>query len=421
MRPRKLILSRKGFDSGSGGCPSPIFPDGTMFSLPIPSYDEEAFEDLQHGDIDIVSVVTGVTNGRMSGRNLIHLDPDLNFDAHRHRKDRADWQEWRGMLGQAGIAQSHLNNQGVASGDLFLFFGLYRRVEETAQGWRFVSGSPELHILWGWLQIYEKYPVADIGPNELAWARHHPHIARDYRGDKNTVYAAFMKLDLDGKDHQCAIAGWGVFPQTRPTTGSDRPQWCGRFELAAPAVVLSRRQQAAVDLPSRPLNAGGETLTTPTCRASAEGRSSCWTSLITPKPSSGFPTSWATSESTRGADDDERRLISTLLLGRKLGPWCGTKRCQRRSGRPFYLNASSGNSSACSITVLIASSCLSGGYPYRLRLRLTIRRRWDRALSRMVQSMLTLSRTVSTNSRAITRNCSSPRTRTALSLVAKAS
>ena len=55
--PRKLILSRKGFDSGSGGCPSPIFPDGTMFSLPIPSYDDEAFEDLQHGDIDIASVV----------------------------------------------------------------------------------------------------------------------------------------------------------------------------------------------------------------------------------------------------------------------------------------------------------------------------------------------------------------------------
>ncbi len=37
MKPKKLILSRKGFDSASGGCPSPIFPDGTMFSLPIPS------------------------------------------------------------------------------------------------------------------------------------------------------------------------------------------------------------------------------------------------------------------------------------------------------------------------------------------------------------------------------------------------
>ena len=93
MKPKKLILSRKGFDSGSGGCPSPIFPDGTMFSLPIPSGDGEAFEDLQHGDIDIGSVVNGITGGHMGGKNLIHLDPDLNFDAYRYRKERAEWQQ----------------------------------------------------------------------------------------------------------------------------------------------------------------------------------------------------------------------------------------------------------------------------------------------------------------------------------------
>ena len=213
MKPRKLIISRKGFDSGSGGCPSPIFPDGTMFSLPIPSGDEESFENLRHGDVDIGSVVKGITGDRMNGRHPIHLDPDLNFDAHRHRKERAGWQEWRGMLGQAGIAQSHLNNQGVASGDVFLFFGLYRRVEETAQGWHFVRGSPEQHVLWGWLQIDQKYLVANIGPNDLAWARHHPHISRDYRDGKNSVYAASMKLDLGGEDDRCEIAGWGVFPK----------------------------------------------------------------------------------------------------------------------------------------------------------------------------------------------------------------
>ena len=179
----------------------------------VPRVSEEAFEDLQHGDVDIASVVRGITDGRMSGLSLIHLDPDLNFDAYRHRKDRADWQQWRGMLGQAGIAQSHLNKQGVGSGDVFLFFGLYRRVEETAQGWRFVRGAPDLHVLWGWLQVDKKHLVADIGPNELAWARHHPHISRDYRDGKNTVYAASKKLDLGGDDDRCEIAGWGAFPK----------------------------------------------------------------------------------------------------------------------------------------------------------------------------------------------------------------
>ena len=37
QRRMRLILSRKGFDSANGGCPSPIFPDGSMLSLPIPS------------------------------------------------------------------------------------------------------------------------------------------------------------------------------------------------------------------------------------------------------------------------------------------------------------------------------------------------------------------------------------------------
>ena len=36
----KVILSRKGFDSQYGGMPSPILPDGTMLSLPIPSKDD---------------------------------------------------------------------------------------------------------------------------------------------------------------------------------------------------------------------------------------------------------------------------------------------------------------------------------------------------------------------------------------------
>src|SRR5260370_1124538 len=34
--PTKLILSRKGFDSAHGGCPSPILDDNLLCSLPIP-------------------------------------------------------------------------------------------------------------------------------------------------------------------------------------------------------------------------------------------------------------------------------------------------------------------------------------------------------------------------------------------------
>ena len=103
-----------------------------MFSLTIPSGDEEAFEDLQLGDIDIASVVAGITNGRMNGLNLVHLEPDLNFDVYRYRKGRPAWRQWRGMLGQAGIAQRHLNKQGVSNGDVFLQFDDRRIGEQVA-------------------------------------------------------------------------------------------------------------------------------------------------------------------------------------------------------------------------------------------------------------------------------------------------
>ena len=33
---KNLVISRKGFDSTAGGCASPIFANGDIFSVPIP-------------------------------------------------------------------------------------------------------------------------------------------------------------------------------------------------------------------------------------------------------------------------------------------------------------------------------------------------------------------------------------------------
>jgi hypothetical protein len=45
----KVILSRKGFDSGYGGYPSPILPDGWMISLKKNSLNKQI---AQHGRMD---------------------------------------------------------------------------------------------------------------------------------------------------------------------------------------------------------------------------------------------------------------------------------------------------------------------------------------------------------------------------------
>ena len=249
LKPKKLILSRKGFDSGSGGCPNPIFPDGTMFSLPIPSGDREQFNDLQRGDVDIPSVVAGITNGRVNRRNRVHLDPDLNFDTYRHRKNCAAWQRWRGMLGQIGIAQGHLDKQGVGTGDVFLFFSIYRRVAETAQGWRFVRGAPELHLLWGWLQVDQKYEVADIRPNQLAWARHYPHLFSGYRGDQNTVYTDPNAAGVS----QWWLPRWFLPDGRKPplTYHADRKRWRHDANYAYLKSV-GRGQEVVLDLAHYP-------------------------------------------------------------------------------------------------------------------------------------------------------------------------
>jgi hypothetical protein len=119
----KLVLSRKGFDSSSGGAPSPILPDGTMFSLPVPlARSVKTYNDIRKGrdESTMVRLVEDLTGGNIGRDALAHLDPDL----HHAALDRAPG--WRPCFGQTDAAQTHLEGCGVGRGDLFLFFGWFR-------------------------------------------------------------------------------------------------------------------------------------------------------------------------------------------------------------------------------------------------------------------------------------------------------
>ena len=188
----KLILSRKGFDSQSGGCPSPIFPDGMLYSLPIPHCQSEiTYGDLWHGDTNIGEVVADLTGKRIESKGPAHLDPDINHAAYPRQKG------WRPLFGQSGAAQGHLKKQGVQSGDLLLFFGLFQKVEKISGKWCFVKDAPRQHILWGWLQIGEICKVDELAQDELPWARYHPHRHPSRERDStNTLYIASGGLNL---------------------------------------------------------------------------------------------------------------------------------------------------------------------------------------------------------------------------------
>ena len=230
MKPRKLILSRKGFDSKFGGCPSPIFPNGTMYSLPIgKGYHGRPirYRDLYHGNANIGEVVEDLTGRRHEARAIVGLDPDVRPEALPHRPDG-----WRGLFGQTGASQTHLANQRVDAGDVFLFFGLFQRVQKTHAGWRFARGAPKLHILWGWLQIEQICNVDEIRHDKkFDWVTYHCQFSQS--GDpKNTLYVATHRLNIN----DTAVAfGAGVFPQfderlvlTKPDSSVSRwrlPRW----------------------------------------------------------------------------------------------------------------------------------------------------------------------------------------------------
>lgn len=74
----RLILSRKGYDSTSGGHPSPIFPDGGLCSLPIPSQDDLRLAGVRYRDGDLGEIAAQLTRQPRQSTAHVHLDPDLD-------------------------------------------------------------------------------------------------------------------------------------------------------------------------------------------------------------------------------------------------------------------------------------------------------------------------------------------------------
>jgi hypothetical protein len=210
-----LILSRKGFDSSSGGVPSPIFLDGSMISLPIPDKASTIiYKDIAGNASASVGDLVWDLAARPSAHRA-HLDPDLSAHSIQRR------QGWRPLFGQEGAAESHLENQGVGTGDVFLFFGLFREVERLAHRWRYLPGSRPKHVIFGWLQVAERVAVSNW-PTNAAWALYHPHFRREQH-PRNVVYVAAERLALPGMK-PCAIPGAGLFPRFRPELRLTEPQ-----------------------------------------------------------------------------------------------------------------------------------------------------------------------------------------------------
>jgi len=188
----RVIFSRKGFDSENGGISSPILPDGQVLSIPIPENNGcQAYKDLKVGDKTYLDLLKELGR-KTTNDELCHLDPDIYHNVLIRPSG------WRPLFGQEEAAQGHLRNQHVNKGDLFLFFGWFKKTVEGPDGilaWDRMDKQGK-HVLFGYLEIGEIYTV-DSGIKLPLWMNSHPHAYDNHRKKcNNTIYVASEKLTL---------------------------------------------------------------------------------------------------------------------------------------------------------------------------------------------------------------------------------
>ena len=213
----KIILSRKGFDAGYGGQPSPILPDGTLLSLPIPSNHENIrYTDLIYKSksyFDIIKELREKT--KIKEKYTCHLDPDIYKEA----LPRAN--NWKGLFGQMGSAQGHLRNNNVGVGDIFLFFGWFRKTEIKNKKLQYKEGSPDLHIIYGFLEVAKMYLNNQL-PERI---KYHPH-ADNFNDKNNCIYESADNLSFNNN-----IQGFGTFKYDKMCVLTKKGETKSRWNL----------------------------------------------------------------------------------------------------------------------------------------------------------------------------------------------
>lgn len=201
----KIILSRKGFDSGYGKCPSPILPDGTLLSMPIPGEKGEkalCFSDVSYNGVSYDKIwrdISPRSYEKYNDNHGCHLDPDIRSDLRNNPV-----QGWRPAFGQCSTAAKHLDKQNVHKGDVFLFFGWFKQTEFVDGKFRYVKNAPDLHIIYGYMQIGDILKEEQI--SEYTW---HPHADKHNDYIDNRLYIPTEKLIIDGTEYD--LPGFGVF------------------------------------------------------------------------------------------------------------------------------------------------------------------------------------------------------------------
>jgi hypothetical protein len=168
----EIILSRKGFDSSTGKRPSFITQSGKLVSFPIPETSGAQHKTTYQAittPIGSLGPILPLINARtkktksipsepLLGHHLAHLDPDLSRSLITRNNGT-----WIGTFGQRTSQEVDiLIEHGVDHGDLFLFFGWFKKQSQTFPQSPYERGAPNLHVVFGYLQVEAVYKNSQI-------------------------------------------------------------------------------------------------------------------------------------------------------------------------------------------------------------------------------------------------------------------
>lgn len=169
------------------------------------------YRDLKFGRINLGRVVDDLTRTKAqhyTGNDRALLGPDLRKDASTRRAG------WSPSFEQIKSSRAILEKHGVVKGDIFLFFGWFRRIEDAEGQLRFVMEEPDIHLLWGWLQVGEIYQECSQRSRLPRSASFYPlgYEEDDWRAEEenyDTLYVASKRLRLPGL--KSTLPGGGTF------------------------------------------------------------------------------------------------------------------------------------------------------------------------------------------------------------------
>lgn len=155
-----VIFSRKGFDSTYGGFPSIILPeemDSKMISFPIPETNPDSTgkkpEDIKFlinekylslkeifNQLGISEKINIPSNPARKGlsNTVFHFDPELQTIENMRSY---------AAFGQSDKASSHLLSHGLQTGDVFLFFGSFKKTFLENNKITYDSAMYEVHAI----------------------------------------------------------------------------------------------------------------------------------------------------------------------------------------------------------------------------------------------------------------------------------